>query len=76
MNSSRRYAVIFEGDEVSGYSAYVPDLPGCIATGKTLAETRERMRGAIEFHLRGMREDGDPIPEPSHVAAVELLEVA
>ncbi len=71
-----RYEVIFEGDNATGFSAYAPDLPGCIATGRTLNETREQMRGAIEFHLRGLREDGDPIPEPSHAAAVELLEVA
>lgn len=71
-----KYAIIFEGDDQSGFSAYAPDLPGCIATGRNLDETRQRMRGAIEFHLRGMREDGDPIPEPSSVAAAELLEVA
>ena len=76
MSKVKKYAVIYEGDEQTGYSAYVPDLPGCIATGKTLEETRERMRGANEFHIRGMREDGDPIPEPSQVVAVELLEVA
>ena len=76
MNSSSKYAVFFEGDDVTGYSAYAPDLRGCIATGLTLDETREQMRGAIEFHLRGLREDGDPIPEPSHAAAIELLEVA
>ena len=66
----------FENHPNSGYSAYAPDLPGCIATGLTLHDTREQMRGAIEFHLRGLREDGDPIPEPSHAAAIELLEVA
>ena len=57
-----KYAVIYEKTS-TGYSAYVPDLPGCIATGKTLAETTELMRGAIEMHLDAMREDGDPIPE-------------
>jgi predicted RNase H-like HicB family nuclease len=65
-----KYAVIFEGDLEDGYSAYAPDLPGCIAAGKTLDETRELMRGAIEFHIRGLREDGDPVPEPSLVAEV------
>ena len=73
MKNMMKYAVIFEGDPETGYSAYAPDLPGCIATGRTLDETRELMQGAIEFHLRGMREDGDPIPEPSHI---EMLEVA
>ncbi len=76
MNMFPKYAVIFEGDDQTGYSAYAPDLPGCIAIGLTLPETREQMRGAIEFHLRGLREDGDPIPEPSHAASVELLQVA
>jgi predicted RNase H-like HicB family nuclease len=67
-----RYAVFIESTR-TGYSAYVPDLPGCIAAGPTKEETLELMRGAIEMHLRSMREDGDPIPEPSHI---EILEVA
>jgi predicted RNase H-like HicB family nuclease len=50
------------------YSAYLPDLPGCVATGKTVEEVKERMRGAIDLHLRGMREDGQPIPEPTSMA--------
>jgi predicted RNase H-like HicB family nuclease len=56
------------------YSAYLPDLPGCIATGKTVEEIRERMRKAMDMHLRGMREDGLPIPEPSSIA--EYVEAA
>ena len=67
-----QYAVIYEPTS-TGYSAYVPDLPGCIATGRTLEQTRKRMLQAIDAHLRAMREDGDPIPEPSQV---EVLEVA
>lgn len=62
-----KYAVIFEKTG-TGYSSYVPDLPGCVAAGTTLEETAELMRGAIEMHLEGMREDGDPIPEPTTVA--------
>jgi predicted RNase H-like HicB family nuclease len=50
------------------YSAYLPDLPGCIATGKTIEEVRQRMREAIELHIAGMREDGLPIPEPTSLA--------
>jgi predicted RNase H-like HicB family nuclease len=46
-------------------SAYVPDLPGCIATGTTVEETKKRIREAIELHQKGLREDGDEIPEPS-----------
>ena len=71
MNQTR-YAVVFERSE-TGYGAYAPDLPGCVATGGTLDETRQRMREAITFHLRSIREDGDDIPKPSHV---EMLEVA
>ncbi|HEY1402632.1 MAG TPA: type II toxin-antitoxin system HicB family antitoxin, partial [Pyrinomonadaceae bacterium] len=59
-----RYAMIIERGE-RNYSAYLPDLPGCIATGETVAEVKRRMREAVELHLRGMREDGLPIPEPS-----------
>ena len=62
-----RYVVIYEKTG-SGYSAYVPDLPGCIAAAKSLEETESLMRGAIELHLAGMREDGDPIPPPTTVA--------
>jgi predicted RNase H-like HicB family nuclease len=50
------------------YSAYLPDLPGCVATGKTIEEVRERMRAAIELHIAGMREDGLQIPEPTSLA--------
>lgn len=65
-----QYAMIIEkGDR--NYSAYFPDLPGCIATGKTLEEVKQRMREGLELHLRGMREDGLPIPEPSLVDYVE-----
>jgi predicted RNase H-like HicB family nuclease len=67
-----RYAV-FIAPTRTGYSAHVPDLPGCIAAGRTKEETLNLMQGAIEMHLRAMREDVDPIPEPSQV---EVLEVA
>jgi predicted RNase H-like HicB family nuclease len=68
-----RYAMIIEKGE-RNYSAYLPDLPGCIATGKTVEEIRERMSKAIDMHLRGLREDGLPIPEPSSMA--EYVEAA
>ena len=61
---TKKYAIIIESGE-NNYSAYVPDLPGCVATGVTIDELKERMRGAIEMHLEGMREDGEPVPEPS-----------
>jgi predicted RNase H-like HicB family nuclease len=62
-----KYAVIYEKTP-TGYSAYVPDLPGCAAAGGTFAATAELIRGAIELHLATMREDGDPIPAPTTVA--------
>jgi predicted RNase H-like HicB family nuclease len=62
-----RYAMIIETGN-GNYSAYLPDLPGCIATGRTIEEVRERMREAIELHLAGMREDGLPIPQPTSLA--------
>ncbi len=62
-----RYAMIIEPGE-RNYSAYLPDLPGCVATGKTIEELRQRMSEAIELHLDGMREDGLPIPEPTSLA--------
>jgi predicted RNase H-like HicB family nuclease len=68
-----RYAVVIE-NAGSNFSAYVPDLPGCVATGATLAEAELAIREAIEFHLDGLREDGSPIPPPS--SKVEYVEVA
>ena len=68
-----RHAVVIE-DDGSNYSAYVPDLPGCIAAGATLAEAEAAIRDAIAFHLDGLREDGLPIPTPS--SKVEYVEVA
>lgn len=68
-----RYAIVIEKGE-GNYSAYVPDLPGCVAVGDTVEETERELQGAIEFHLEGMREDGLPIPEPS--STVDYLEVA
>jgi len=68
-----KYAVIYEKTD-TGYSAYVPDLPGCVAAGDTLEETEDLMRGAIEMHLAGMREDGEPIPEPTTKVAMLPVE--
>ena len=68
-----RYAIVIEKAE-KNYGAYVPDLPGCVATGKTIEATEREIREAIEFHLRGLREDGLPIPEAS--SRVDYVEVA
>ena len=67
-----RYAVVIEKSE-NNYAAYVPDLLGCVATGETIEEVGRQIREAIEIHLRGMREDGLPIPEPS--SKVDYVEV-
>jgi predicted RNase H-like HicB family nuclease len=61
-----KYAVFFEKSS-TGYGAYIPDLPGCVATGRTLDETKKLIHEAMELHLASMREDGDPIPEPSAI---------
>jgi predicted RNase H-like HicB family nuclease len=66
------YPIIFEGSDDTGFSAYVPDLPGCVAAGDTLPEVRALIEGAIVMHLKGMRDDGEPIPKPSHVEFVEV----
>ena len=59
-----RYAVVIEKGPTS-YGAYVPDLPGCVAVGESLEEVAELIREAIEFHIEGLREAGEPVPEPS-----------
>lgn len=68
-----KYAIVIE-KAGKNYSAYVPDLPGCVATGATREEVESQIREAVEFHLEGMREDGEAIPEPS--SRVEYIEVA
>jgi predicted RNase H-like HicB family nuclease len=67
------YAVVIEGSGDS-YSAYVPDLPGCVAAGASLEETLALIREAIAAHLALLRENGDPIPSPT--AEVRVVEVA
>ena len=68
-----KYAVVIEKAE-SNFSAFVPDLPGCVATGFTIEEVEEQIREAIEFHIEGMRQDGEEVPKPS--SSVEYIEVA
>lgn len=62
-----RYAIVIEKAEAN-FSAYVPDLPGCIATGATVAEVEKEMREAIRFHIEGLRADGQPVPQPTSIA--------
>lgn len=68
-----RFAVVVE-KAGNNYSAYAPDLPGCVATGSTVKEAEQEILEAIKFHIDGLREDGLPIPAPSSV--VEYLEIA
>ncbi len=63
-----RYLVIIE-ESTTGFSAFLPDLPGCIATGSTREEVEILMREGVEFHLEGLRESGDPVPPPRSTAA-------
>ena len=62
-----RYAVVIEKTE-NNFSAYVPDLPGCVATGATVGETETEIRNAILFHLEGLREDGLTVPAATSIA--------
>lgn len=68
-----RYAVVYERTE-NNFGAYVPDLPGCVATGRTQPEVERRIHAAIQMHLEGMRESGEPIPEPT--TAVGSVDIA
>jgi predicted RNase H-like HicB family nuclease len=68
-----KYAVVIEKAQ-SNFSAYVPDLPGCVATGSTIEEVEKEIHEAIEFHIDGMRKDGEIVPQPS--SSVEYIEVA
>ncbi len=67
-----KYAVVIE-KAPTNFSAYVPDLPGCVATGATLEDVEKEIRQAIEFHIEDMRSDGEVVPEPS--SSVEYIEV-
>ena len=67
-----KYAVVVE-QWPTGFAAYVPDLPGCVAAGGTRAEVERLIREAIQLHLQGMQEDGQPVPEPT--TGVDLVEV-
>lgn len=60
-----RFLILIEGGPPTNYSAWSPDLPGCVASGETLEEVEREMREAIAFHLEGLAEDGAAIPEPS-----------
>jgi len=76
MRCGMRYTVIYEKSR-TGWGAWLPDLPGCIATGRTLPTVKRRIREAVALHLHGMREDGERIPRPSTQAdQVEIEDAA
>jgi predicted RNase H-like HicB family nuclease len=62
-----RYAVVIEKAN-GNYSAYVPDLPGCVATGATVKDVENEIREAIRFHMDGLKKDGQPVPQPTSIA--------
>lgn len=68
-----KYAIIIEKDDIN-YSAYVPDLPGCVATGDSIKEVKKNIHDAIEFHIDGLKEDGEEIPMPYSIS--DYVEVA
>jgi predicted RNase H-like HicB family nuclease len=68
-----RYAVVIEKGPTS-YGAYVPDLPGCVAAGDTREEVVKLIQEAIEFHIEGLKEDGEPVPPP--LSSIEFIDVA
>lgn len=70
-----RYAIVIEKAKTN-YSAYIPDVPGCVATGKTLQEVKQHMKDALEFHLEGMLQDGEPWPESGSRCGYADVDVA
>ena len=69
----RRYGIVIE-KAAGNYSAYVPDLPGCVSTGRTIEELRRNIQQAIELHIEGLRRDDDPVPPPTTLC--EYIEAA
>jgi predicted RNase H-like HicB family nuclease len=67
-----RYVIVIE-QTGGNYSAYAPDVPGCVATGTTIEEVQQALQEALIFHLEGLREEGLPIPQPSTVAYVDVV---
>ena len=67
--TQRRYLIVIEGGDSASYSAYAPDLPGCVATGATREDVESQMRDAITFHIEGLQDSGQAVPEPSQVTA-------
>jgi predicted RNase H-like HicB family nuclease len=70
--TERRYLIVIEGDESVGFSSYAPDLPGVVATGASRDECQREMRDAVAFHVDGLREAGEEIPQPSPVTTAYI----
>ncbi len=73
---THRYLIVVEGDGTTNYSAYSPDVPGVAAVGATREECECEMREAIEFHIEGLTEDGEPVPEAHSTAGYAVVQVA
>ncbi len=76
MSDAMRYKVVFEGNDEVGYSAYLPELPGCVSAGETFEETKALIAEAVALHIELMEEEGLPIPEPTPVAPELVIEVS
>ncbi len=72
---THRYLIVIEGADGENFSAYTPDISGVVATGATVEECEREMREAIEFHLEGLRADGEPLPESHSTASYAVVEV-
>ena len=72
--SAQRYLIVIEGDGSTNYSAYSPDIPGCVATGETRDKCVQNMREAITFHIECLRKDNDPVPIPTSTSSYVEVE--
>ena len=72
---TQRYAILIEKAEAN-YSAYVPDLPGCVSTGRTVEEVKRNIAEAVDFHIQGLIEDGEPVPPPTTLSDYDETKVA
>jgi predicted RNase H-like HicB family nuclease len=76
MTEAESYPILIEPAADGGYGAWAPDLPGCVALGDTVEAAEQQMREAIAFHLEGLRDEGEPVPEPSGPAGGTCVRVA
>jgi predicted RNase H-like HicB family nuclease len=76
VDRAQRYLILVDGGPPSNYSAWAPDLPGCVATGDDIDACAQNLRAAIAFHLEGLADAGEPAPEPSSGAGVYVAHAA